>query len=104
MVILTFVYQDFSCIYIKLFPALQMTLIPDNSKHSNLPLEHAFQLQYSVAHLYRRVTATMSQDNDTPKDCLDVAYRFDGAFQLEAYEFGKFFIPFLKDESTDTSQ
>lgn len=46
----------------------------------------------------------MSQDNDTPKDCLDVAYRFDGAFQLEAYEFGKLLISFLKDESTDTSQ
>ncbi|UKZ60091.1 uncharacterized protein TrAtP1_001377 [Trichoderma atroviride] len=44
----------------------------------------------------------MSQDNDTPEDRLDVAYLIEGAFQLEAYEFGKSLIPFLKDESTAT--
>lgn len=46
----------------------------------------------------------MSQDNDTPEDRLDVAYLIEGAFQLEAYEFGKSLIPFLKDESTATGQ
>jgi hypothetical protein len=45
----------------------------------------------------------MSQDNDTAEDHLYVKYESEGAFQLEAFEFGKSLIPFLKDESAESS-
>jgi hypothetical protein len=45
----------------------------------------------------------MSQNNDTAEDHLDMKYKAEGAFQLEAFEFGKLLIPFLKDESTESS-
>ncbi|KAM0524443.1 hypothetical protein ACHAPE_000537 [Trichoderma viride] len=44
----------------------------------------------------------MSQDNDTAEQHLGAHYEVYGSFQLEAYEFGQFLVPFLMDESTDT--
>lgn len=85
-----------------------MDLILDNSKHflllsktSALTLIFRHALEFC---LQRRVTATMSQDNDTAEQHLGAHYEVYGSFQLEAYEFGQFFVPFLMDESTDTSQ